>query len=147
MNGAEGPAFVDTNVLVYALESGHSARKATAQRLVEKLIYQDRLRLSTQVLQELFVTLTRQGGLPRCSADEALAQLESLTAWPVFVVDYPAIQEAGRLARDAVLSFWDALIVVAAARSGAQRLYTEDLNHGQRILGVEVVNPFLKERR
>ena len=144
MNGTEGPAFVDTNVLVYALESGHSARKATAQRLVEKLIDQDRLRLSTQVLQELFVTLTRHG---RCSADEALAQLESLTAWPVFVVDYPAIQEAGRLARDAVLSFWDALIVVAAARSGAQRVYTEDLNHGQRILGVEVVNPFLKERR
>jgi len=59
------------------------------------------------------------------------------------VVDYGTIREAAVLARDAVVSFWDALIVVAAARSGARRLYTEDLNHGQKILGVEIVNPFL----
>ena len=143
MPGSDGPAFVDTNVLVYALEMGHSARKTAAQSLVERLLDQDLLRLSTQVLQELFVTLTRKGLRP-CSPDEALAHLENLAAWPVFVVDYPAINEAARLSRDARLSFWDALVVVSAARSGASQLYTADLNDGQTILGVEVVNPFIR---
>ncbi len=137
----EGLAFVDTNVLVYAFEQGHSPRKAASQKLLSRLMDEDRMRLSTQVLQELFVTLTRKvRGV--CSAEEALARLEELTAWPVFVVDYAAIREAALLARDVALSFWDALIVVAAARSGASILYTEDLSHGQEILGVRIISPF-----
>ena len=67
---------------------------------------------------------------------------KTLRAWPLFVVDCAAIRDAAHLAEDASLSFWDALIVVSASRSGAARLYTEDLNHGQTILGVEVTNPF-----
>jgi len=141
MSDEEGLAFVDTNILVYALEQGHSSRKVTAQRLLSRLMDEDRIRLSTQVLQELFVTLTRKVRRV-CSAEEALTRLEDLTAWPLFVVDYAAIREAGLLARDAALSFWDALIVVAAARSGASTLYTEDLSHGQKILGVRVIDPF-----
>ncbi|HYM11842.1 MAG TPA: PIN domain-containing protein [Bryobacterales bacterium] len=134
-------AFVDTNVLVYAFEKGSSPQKAIAQKLVSELLDEDRIRLSTQVLQELFVTLTKKVRRP-CSPDEALACLDDLGAWPLFVVDFPAIREAAQLAQKAALSFWDALIVVAAARSGAFRLYTEDLSHGQTILDVEVVNPF-----
>ncbi|MGO9259585.1 MAG: PIN domain-containing protein [Bryobacteraceae bacterium] len=102
----------------------------------------DRLRLSTQVLQELFVTLTRKVRQP-CSSEEALAVLEDLTAWPLMVVDYTAIRAAVRLAGQARLSFCDALVVVAAVRAGAAVLYTEDLNHGQEILGVRISNPFL----
>jgi predicted nucleic acid-binding protein len=59
------------------------------------------------------------------------------------VVDYAAIRAAVRLSDQATLSFWDALVVVAAARSGAAVLYTEDLNDGQEILGVRVSNPFV----
>ena len=102
---------------------------------------EDRLRVSTQVLQELFVTLTRNVRRP-CSIEEALAVLEDLTAWPLMVVDYAAIRAAVGLAHQAKLSFWDALIVVTAARSGAAVLYTEDLNDGQEILGVRIRNPF-----
>jgi predicted nucleic acid-binding protein len=58
------------------------------------------------------------------------------------VVDYAAIRAAVGLADQAQLSFWDALVVVAAARTGATVLYTEDLNHGREILGVRVTNPF-----
>jgi predicted nucleic acid-binding protein len=94
-----------------------------------------------QVLQELFVTLTRKVSQP-CSTREAQAVLEALAAWPLIVVDYPAIRGAAKLADQAKLSFWDALIVVAAARAGALVLYTEDLNHGQAILGVRIANPF-----
>jgi len=69
--------------------------------------------------------------------------LEDLTAWPLTVVDYTAIRAAVRLADQSRLSFWDALVVVTAARTGAAVLYTEDLNHGQEILGVRIINPFI----
>jgi len=139
MTGESPLSFVDTNVLVYAFDKSHSTKQQIAQRLINQLMEQDRLRVSTQVLQELFVTLTRKVR-QRCSREEALAVLEDLTAWPLMVVDYAAMRAAVGLADQ--LSFWDALVVVAAARVGARVLYTEDLNDGQEILGVRVTNPF-----
>ena len=68
--------------------------------------------------------------------------LEDLTAWPIVVIDFAAIRNAAELAERATVSFWDALVVVAAARSGAGVLYTEDLNHGQEMIGVRIANPF-----
>ena len=85
---------------------------------MNELMEEGRLRVSTQVLQELFVTLTRKVSQP-CPNDEALAVLEDLTAWPVMAIDYAVIRAAARLAGQAKLSFWDALVVVAAARAGA----------------------------
>jgi len=61
---------------------------------------------------------------------------------PVVLLDYPAIREAAQLTADRHFSFWDSLILVAARRSGAKRIYTEGLPHGQTILGVQVINPF-----
>ena len=141
MSGDSGLGFVDTNVLVYAFDRSGSAKQRAAQRLLNELMEQDRLRVSTQVLQELYVTLTRKARAC-CSSGEALAVLEDLAAWPLMVVDYGAIRAAVRLGEQAKLSFWDALVVVAAARSGAATLYTEDMNDGQEILGVRVRNPF-----
>ncbi len=141
MIGERGLSFVDTNILVYAFEKGNSLKSHLAQNLLKELMEQDRLQLSTQILQELFVTLTRKVN-PKCSTEEALSVLDDLAAWPVKTVDYPAIRAAAELAGHAKLSFWDALIVVTASRCGAAVLYTEDLNDGQKILGVQIVNPF-----
>ena len=141
MHAEKALSFVDTNVLVYAFDEGKSSKKRVAQRLMNELMEEDRLRVSTQVLQELFVTLTRKVSR-RCSSEEALAVLEDLSAWPLMVVDYAAIRAAAVLAEQAKLSFWDALVVVAAARTGAAVLYTEGLNDGQEILGVRISNPF-----
>ena len=141
MSASEGAAFVDTNILVYALEKTPSPRKTPAQTLILRLTEEDRLRISTQVLQELFVTLTRKG-IQTCSPNEAISFLDQLSVWPLFLTDFPAIHDAALLSRDTGISFWDALIVVAAARSGANTLYTEDLSHGEKLLGVEIVNPF-----
>ena len=141
MTGERALSFVDTSVLVYAFDKSSSPKKRVAERLMNELMEEDRLRVSTQVLQELFVTLTRKVSHP-CSSQEALAVLEDLTAWPLMVVDYAAIRAAVGLADQAKLSFWDALVVVAAARTGAAVLHTEDLNDGQEILGVRIRNPF-----
>jgi predicted nucleic acid-binding protein len=140
---AEAPpaAFVDTNVFVYALAADDERRSPVAQKLVRELMVTQALRTSTQVLQELFVTLTRKIRTS-LTAEQALRYLDQIAVWPVMVTDYGAIRDAIELSAGASLSFWDALVVVAAARSGAKLLYTEDLQDGQSILGVEVVNPF-----
>jgi predicted nucleic acid-binding protein len=138
---AEPLSFVDTNVLVYALAADDTRRSLVAQRLVRELMASQVFQSSTQVLQELYVTLTRKVRTPM-QPEQALRYLDQLAVWPVVVPDYAAVRDAVELSVSARLSFWDALVVVAAARSGAKRLYTEDLQDGQTILGVEVVNPF-----
>ena len=134
-------SFVDTNVLVYALSADDKRRSPIAHRLVRELMAAQAFHTSTHVLQELYVTLTRKVRTP-LRPEQALRYLDQLAVWPVMVPDYSAVRDAVELSASATLSFWDALVVVAAARSGAKRVYTEDLQDGQTILGVEVVNPF-----
>lgn len=144
MSDESGLCFVDTNVIVYAFEKHDSPKRRVAQGLLTQLMDDDRLRVSTQVLQEVFVTLTRKVAVP-CSAAEALAVVDDLVAWPLVVVDYTVIRAAARLADEAQLSFWNSLIVVAAAQAGASVLYSEDLNDGEQVLGVRIRNPFGNE--
>jgi len=138
---ASAPAFVDTNILVYAFDSTDPTRQSSAAQLLSRLMDEDRLCLSTQVLQEFYVTMTRKAR-PPWTPERALAKLDDFAAWPVITSDLSLIREAVLLSRDAIVSFWDALVVVAAARSGADTLYTEDLNDGQILGGVRIVNPF-----
>ena len=141
-----GAVFLDTNILVYAFDRHPSPKKEAARALVDQLAETGALRTSTQVLQEFYNVVTRKVQVP-ISSRKALALIDALAAWPVFLVDVPAIRQAASLAEKASLSFWDALIVVAASRSGASVLYTEDMNDGERILGVEIANPFKATRR
>lgn len=138
---AAEPAFTDTNILVYALAADDPLRFHAAQALLRRLMDSNALRTSTQVLQELFVTLTRKARRP-VTAEAALRYMDELAAWPVAVTEYDDIRKAASLAQSAKLSFWDALIVTAAAKCGAKVLYTEDLQNGQTIAGVKIVNPF-----
>jgi predicted nucleic acid-binding protein len=135
------PSFVDTNILAYALAGDDSKRSPVAQQLLLDLMRAQMFHTSTQVLQELFVTLTRKVR-PPLSAAQALRYLDQLAAWPVAVLDYGAVRSAVELSSSQTISFWDALVIVAASRLGVRRLYTEDLQHGQKILAVEIFNPF-----
>lgn len=137
----EAPVFVDTNVLVYAFDRSETRRRRIAVELLDELAGSNRLRLSTQVLQEFFVTVTRKIAHP-LPAGEALELLDDLAAWPLFLVDYQAIRQAAGLAAELPLAFWDALVLVAARRSGADLLYSEDLSHDRVIHGVRIVDPF-----
>jgi predicted nucleic acid-binding protein len=136
------PAFVDTNILVYAIAADDAVRSPVAQRLLRELMRKRTLRTSTQVLQELYVTLTRKGKTP-LRGDDALRYLDQISAWPVAVTDFAAIRRAILLSTGSMISFWDALILVAAAGSGAKVVYSEDLQAGQELAGVRIVNPFV----
>ena len=71
-----------------------------------------------------------------------LRYTDHIAAWPVAVNDYQSVRRAIDLSRRSVISVWDALIVVAADAAGAKVIYSEDLNGGQELLGVLIVNPF-----
>lgn len=132
--------FVDTNLLVYAHDLSAGAKHERARTLVEEL-WRDRSGvLSTQVLQELYVTL-RKARNPLAAA-EARQVLTDYLRWEVVVNNGDSVLEAVDLEARYRLSFWDALIVQAASTSGAQILYSEDLSHGQAYGTVRVVNPF-----
>jgi predicted nucleic acid-binding protein len=136
------PSFVDTNVLVYAAVDD-DARSKVAQSLLRSLMVNDELCTSTQVLQETFVVLTRKIH-KTLSSDKALKFIDGIASWRVVVLDYPAFREAVGLLSRVKISFWDSLIITAAAKSGASRIYTEDLSHGRTIEGVTVFNPFFE---
>ena len=80
---------------------------------------------------------------PPWTPKEALDVLEDLTSWPLVVVDFNLIRESVLLSEESSLSFLDALVVNAAARSSATILFTEDLNDGQIVRGIRVSNPLL----
>jgi len=146
MNAGSQPSFVDTNVLVYAVADDDPARQLAAQTLVDTLAAAQALHTSTQVLQELYVVLTRRVRRKFTSA-EAIDYLDRIARAPVTTTDYGLVRQAAELSGRDAFSFWDALVLVAAARSGAKRLYTEDLQHGRTVLGVEIVNPFRRAGR
>jgi len=140
MNGES--AFVDTNVLVYAYDADAGQKHEAAQARLAALWEDESGVISSQVLQEFYVTVTRKLPTPvrRQTARDVVA---TYGAWPVHRPDADDIVSASRLEERHQLSFWDALIVVSALRSGAKQLLTEDLQDGQRFEGLLVVNPFL----
>ena len=99
------------------------------------------LLLSTQVLQEFYVTVTRKLARP-LPEETALAALRQLATLPTVQVDRRLVLEAARRSKALKLSFWDALIVQASIEGGATHLLSEDLQHGRHIDGVTIQNPF-----
>ena len=136
--------FVDTNVLVYAHDTSDAARQPIAAQLLDDLWRSRDGLLSTQVLTEFYAVVTRKFD-PPIPRREARALIDAYAAWPLVQVDAPLIVAASALEEQHSLSFWDALIVEAARRGGANRLVSEDLQHGRRIAGLVIANPFLAD--
>ncbi len=133
--------FVDTNVLVYAFDVSAGEKRIRAQAMVHRLLNSGEGRLSTQVLQELYVNLMRKLPVP-LPQFEAQQIIHDLTSWQVVEPKVADVLTAIRLSIRSKISFWDALVLVAAQKANATILWSEDLNHGQDYDGVIVQNPF-----
>ena len=132
--------FVDTNILMYALDKAAGEKHDRAKTLVEEL-WRDRTGVvSTQVLQELSVNLRKKSRRP-LDAKATREIVADYLAWQVVVNGGESILEALDLEAGYQISFWDALVVQAAQASGAEVLYSEDLSDGQAYGSVRVVNP------
>lgn len=128
--------FLDTNVLAYQFDDAVPAKQETARDILVDVAAE--AWISTQVQIELHSVLTRRFGLPRSDAQRALGSLEL----EVLPTDARLVHRAADLATDRQLSIFDALIVEAAAAAGCDELWTEDLNAGEEIRGVRIVDPF-----
>lgn len=133
--------FVDTNVLVYLRDANEPEKQARAAEWMAHLWDSGTGRLSLQVLQEYYVTVTARldPGLP---AEEARDDVAALRAWGPLIPDPDLLEEAWSHQDRFGFSFWDALIVASARRLGCTTLLTEDLQDGQDLGGVTVRSPF-----
>ena len=134
--------FIDTNILVYAHDLDAGDRHDKAAAVIEDLWDTNAGVISTQVLQEFYVTVTRKiiAPLERIRARE---MIRNYLVWPVHLNDAETILSASEIEARSNLSFWDALIVAAARILKADKILSEDMNHGQRIEGILIENPFL----
>ena len=132
--------FVDTNILVYAHDSTQGVKHERAQALVEALWESGDGILSTQVLQELCINLRRKSSHP-LSVEETRRVISEYATWNIVVNTAESVLQALDFESRYQISFWDALIVQAAAICEATIIYSEDLSDGQTYGGVRVVNP------
>jgi predicted nucleic acid-binding protein len=133
--------FVDTNILIYAHDRDAGIKHDKARQILTDLWNQENGCLSAQVLQEFFVNVTKKipQPLPTAVAREVM---RIYLPWVRTVSDGEMVIRASEIADAWQTSFWDGMIVAAAERSGASELLTEDLQNGQRIAGLIVINPF-----
>lgn len=135
--------FVDTNVLVYARDTAAGHKHEIARRVLADLWRTRAGRLSIQVLQEYYHVVTRRLE-PGLAPATARADVVDLQTWQPQRIDAGVLDRAWRLEDRYRLSWWDALIVAAALRSGCAVLLTEDLQKGQVFdERLTVVDPFL----
>ncbi len=134
--------FVDTNVLIYAHDLDAGLKHDRAASIVADLWEKENGIISTQVLQEFYVNVTRKIARPMTPA-AARGIIRNYLAWRVEPNEPSAVLLASEIGERNRISFWDALIVASAARAGADRILSEDLNHGQVIEGIRIENPFL----
>lgn len=131
---------MDTNVLVYTVDDSEPHKRDIARATLESDRY-GQFVLSTQVLSEFYVAVTRK--LPQPVSDAEAAQaVDRLLLNPTIPLDAALVRRAIQTIRSEQLSYWDGLIVAAAAEAGCELLLTEDLNHGQKIDSVRIENPF-----
>ena len=134
--------FVDTNILVYAHDLDASNKHDKAAEIVSQLWESRNGVLSTQVLQEFYVTLTRKVS-STLSKLEARKLLQKYSHWHVVLTDPSIIIQASEIEESNNISFLDALIVSVAYSQNVPTILTENLNHGQMIEGIFIENPFI----
>jgi predicted nucleic acid-binding protein len=141
-----GVVFLDTNVLVYLFDADAPSKQKRAREILDKQVRGGQALLSTQVLQEFYVTVTRKLASPldEQTAEQAVRDLASL---PMVQLDSALILAAIARSREDRFSFWDALIIQAALSGGAQRLYSENMQDGRMIEGLRIENPFAHHGR
>lgn len=133
--------FVDANLFVYAHDESAGRKREVAADLISGL-WETRMGCaSVQVLQELFVNLTRKVPRP-LPARDAASLVEDISTWTVHSPGPRDVLSAIELHERMDISFWDAMILTSARSLGCPVLYSEDLNAGQSYDGVLVVNPF-----
>ncbi len=136
--------FIDTNLFIYQLEVNDDRKSAIAERIIRQGILSGNACISFQVLQECLNTVLRKAEIP-LGTEDARIYLETVLS-PLFRVSasIPLYQSALDIQSRYRYGFYDALIIAAGLAAGCTHLYSEDMQHGQRIEGLTIENPFFE---
>ena len=134
------PHFLDTNILLYSLS--RNPEEALKRERAIALLGDDSGALSIQVLQEFYVQATRGSRPDAISHEMAVGLIESWSRFRVQDMTLPVLNMALQIRKTYGFSFWDSAILAAARTLGCDRVYTEDLTHGQVADGLTIVDPF-----
>ncbi|MBV8578859.1 MAG: PIN domain-containing protein [Acetobacteraceae bacterium] len=139
-----GESFtLDTNILVYSIDSSAGLRHALAREIVDESVGRN-CRLTLQAVSEFYASVTRKRVIARreaaAQAEDFLLLFPTSASSPMAVRNALAISVAGRA------SYWDALLVASAAEAGCTAILTEDLKGGALLSGVRIINPFAGNR-
>lgn len=133
--------FIDTNVLLYAVDHTEPEKQMRAEALLTRLWRDHSGCLSVQVLQEFYVNATRKLSRP-LNVDTARQVVEDYSLWVVHVPTSASVLAAIDMQAAHDVSFWDAMVLTSASELGAGVVWSEDLNAGQRYGKVTVQTPF-----
>jgi predicted nucleic acid-binding protein len=138
-----GPlVFIDTNVLLYAADDRDAAKRDRAREWVRACWMRRCGRTSVQVLNEFYANARRK--FPAAiAAGDARAQVRRYQQWHPWQVDHATVETAWAVESRYGFSYWDALVIASAQQQGCEYFVSEDLQHGQRIDSVQVLNPFV----
>jgi len=134
-------AFVDSNVLIYAVSRNEPEKQEKARAIIERGFAEGCFAISTQVLLEVYGNLTRKAKI-QLPAEEAFEYVREFTEWRIIEMSRSLALNALGLARRMQISTWDAAILEAAREAGCTRVLSEDLTSGRDYDGVTVENPF-----
>ena len=132
--------FLDTNVLVYSYDIADRGKQEIAQNLVRRALTGD-IVTSAQVLGEFAATLLHKV-VPRVDPAELTVIMDALGPIPIVATDADMVRRAVEVQGRYGLHFYDSMIIAAAERAGCERIWSEDLNSGQKYFGISVQNPF-----
>lgn len=137
----DGKVFIDTNILVYAYDISAGEKHIKAVEIMKDLWNTSRGIISTQVLQEFFVSVTRKIPKP---LDVTVAKeiVKDILKWKTVIVDGELILQSFDIHKESEYSYWDSAIIAAATTGGAKILLSDDLSDKHVIKGVEIRNPF-----
>jgi len=142
MNSMKDRVFVDTNILVYAYDRSEPSKQRKSVDVLDRLALTGKGVISTQVLSEFFVAVTRKINAPLSLDDGAERIRNYVRTWTVLDVTSMIILEAVRGVKDHRLAFWDAQIWATARLNQIPTVFSEDFNPGSIIDGVRFANPF-----
>jgi predicted nucleic acid-binding protein len=134
------PDFLDTNVLLYGYDVTNPQKQKIAQALVRRALAGE-IVTSSQVLAEFACALLHKV-TPPVRPKDIVSILDALGPIKLFANDSDTVRRAVEARERYGIHFYDGMIVAAAERAGCQRIWSEDLNPGQKYFGVVVENPF-----
>ena len=135
-----GRLFVDTNILIYALDPQDPRKRTVSADLLRRTISSHTLTLSPQSLNECYRVLTDRRRLMPVA--DARSYVRTLAPWAIAPLDSATTERAWVVQDQAKLSWWDSLMVAAALRADCRLFVSEDMHDGAVIDGMRIANPF-----